>query len=116
MTTMQKVAWPITIVVSEKLTLLKAKNEFSAMPVMIPGSASGRISISDTASRPKKRKRGTGKGASEPSTSAMLVEMNPARTDSHSASRISELWKVDENHFVESPCSGQLWMFDVLNA
>ena len=30
---MQKVAWPITIVSSEKLTPLKAMNEFSAIPV-----------------------------------------------------------------------------------
>src|SRR3954464_6471877 len=113
---MQNVAWPMTIVVSEKLMLLKAKNEFSAMPVMIPGSASGRISIRETASRPKKRKRCTAKAASDPSTSAMLVEISPARTDSHSASRISEFWNVEENHLVDSPWIGQLWMFDSLKA
>ena len=36
---------------------LKVKNEFSAIPVMIPGSAIGSTSRNETASRPKKRKR-----------------------------------------------------------
>src|SRR4051794_26192980 len=113
---MQNVAWPMTMVASENVTLPKAKNEFSAIPVMIPGSASGRMSISEIVSRPKNRKRCTAKDASEPRTSAIAVASRPALTDSHSASRISELCHVDENHFVDSPCSGQLWMFDGLNA
>src|SRR3954452_13794061 len=113
--TMQKVAWPMTIVVREKLTLPNAKNEFSAIPVMIPGSASGRTSRNDTASRPKKRKRCTANAAIVPSASAIAVAISPARTDSHSASRISEFENVDENHFVDSPSSGQLCTFDGLN-
>ena len=52
---MQKVAWPITIVSSPKDSALKLMNEFSAIPVMIPGSAIGSTSTSETASRPKKR-------------------------------------------------------------
>src|ERR1700754_2649639 len=98
---MQKVAWPITIVVSEKVTPPKVKNEFSAIPVMIPGSASGSRITNEIASRPKKRKRWTANAASEPSTSAIAVEISAARTDSHSAERISSSWKVVENHFVE---------------
>ena len=48
----------MTIVQSEKSTPLKVKkDEFSAIPVMIPGSASGSTSRNETASRPKKRKR-----------------------------------------------------------
>ena len=62
---MQKVAWPITIVQSENGTPAEGvKNEFSAMPVMIPGSASGRTSRNEIASRPKKRKRWTANAAS----------------------------------------------------
>ena len=41
------------------------------MPVMIPGSAIGRTSRNETASRPKKRKRATANAATEPSTSAI---------------------------------------------
>ena len=55
---MQKVAWPITIVQSEKPHAAeREKNEFSAIPVMIPGSASGSTSRNEIASRPKNRKR-----------------------------------------------------------
>src|SRR3954463_8833955 len=113
---MQNVAWPTTIVVSEKLISWKVKKEFSAIPVMIPGSASGRRITSDTASRPKKRKRCTANAASEPSSSAIAVEIAAARSDSHSASRIAWLCHVDENHFVERPSSGQLCTLDGLNA
>ena len=70
---MQKVAWPMTIVSSERLIPANWNAEFSAMPVMIPGSASGRTSSSETASRPKKRKRCTPKAAAEPSSSAIAV-------------------------------------------
>src|SRR5215471_16649341 len=113
---MQNVAWPITIVSSEKRSELNVKNEFSAMPVMIPGSASGSTSRNDTASRPKKRKRETAKAASEPSNRAIAVLSSPALTDSHSASRISLSWNAVENHFVLSPGIGQLWTLDELNA
>ena len=113
---MQKVAWPITIVVSEKSTFPHAKNEFSAIPVMIPGSASGSTSRNEIVSRPKKRKRCTANAASEPSTTAIVVEISAARTLSHSASRICSLWNVEENHFVERPGIGQLCTLLALNA
>src|SRR6267378_2543763 len=109
---MQKVAWPMTIVSSENVRLLKLMNEFSAIPVMIPGSAIGSTSRSDTASRPKKRKRCTANAAIDPSSIATAVEINPARTDSHSAWRISALCHVEENHRVDRPGSGQLCTFD----
>src|SRR3982075_244133 len=105
---MQNVAWPITIVSSEKLTPLKLMNELSAIPVMIPGSAIGRTSRNEIASLPKKRKRWTANAAIDPSTTAIAVESSPARTDSHSAWRISALCHVEENHFVDRPCRGQL--------
>src|SRR4030088_2433197 len=113
---MQKVAWPITIVSSENVRLLKLMNEFSAIPVMIPGSAIGSTSTSDTASRPKKRKRSTANAAIVPSTIAIAVASSPARTDSHSAWRTSVLFQVEENQRVDRPGSGQLWMFEELNA
>src|SRR5690242_11703917 len=113
---MQKVACPTTIVSSEKLTPLKVKKEFSAIPVMIPGSAIGSTSSSDTASRPKKRKRPTAKAASDPSTTASDVAITPARTESHSAWRISGLFQVEANHLVDSPDSGQLCTLLGLNA
>jgi hypothetical protein len=55
-TTMQNVAWPTTIVSSPSDTPSTCvKVEFSAMPVTMPGSAIGRTTRNDTASRPKKR-------------------------------------------------------------
>jgi hypothetical protein len=113
---MQNVAWPITIVISENVRLLKLMNELSAIPVMIPGNAIGSRITSDTASRPKKRKRSTAKAAIEPSTSAIPVASSPARTDSHSAWRTSSLCQVEENQRVDSPDSGQLCTFEGLNA
>src|SRR5258705_13755047 len=89
MTTMQNVVCPMMIVVSDNVTLLKLKNDWSAIPVMMPGSASGSTSNSDTASRPKKRKRCTANAANEPSASAMNVAASPAFTDNHSESRTS---------------------------
>ncbi len=44
------------------------------MPVTTPGSAIGRISSSETASRPKKRLRASAAAASVPSSSAMAVD------------------------------------------
>src|ERR1700726_5017889 len=113
---MQKVAWPITIVSNEKVRLLKLMNEFSAMPVMIPGSAIGSTSTSDTASRPKKRKRSTANAAIVPMSIAIVVAKRPARNDSHSAWRTSALCQVEENQRVDRPVSGQLWTFEGLNA
>ncbi|HWF81242.1 MAG TPA: hypothetical protein VN695_11720 [Streptosporangiaceae bacterium] len=50
---MQNVACPITIVSVERPMLMKLKNEFSAMPVITPGSAIGRTSRKEIASLPK---------------------------------------------------------------
>ena len=52
---------------------------------MIPGSASGRITSSEIASRPKNAKRETASEASVPSTSARAVAPSAARTESQSA-------------------------------
>src|SRR3954447_19341527 len=113
---MQNVACPITIVSNENRTPPNAKNEFSAIPVMMPGSAIGSTRTNDTTSRPKNRKRCTANAASEPSTRATAVATSAARTDSQSACRIASLCQADENHRVDNPESGQLCTFDGLNA
>src|SRR5512132_3535666 len=113
---MQKVAWPTTIVHRPKVLCQKTKNEFSAMPVRIPGSAIGSTSRNEIASRPKKRKRCTANAAADPSTIATSVAVTPALSDSQSASCMSGSWIAGENHFVESPEIGQPCTFDGLKA
>src|SRR5205809_6246236 len=113
---MQKVAWPITIVQSERFHDQKVKNELSAIPVMIPGSAIGRTKTNETASRPKKRKRWTAKAAALPSRSATVVATAAALIESTKEVRASWLCQADSNHFVEKPEIGQLWMLEELKA
>src|SRR6185437_3627875 len=105
---MQKVACPMMIVRSEKFVPPQVKKELSAMPVMMAGSAIGSTSTSDTAPRPKKRKRYTANATIEPSSSAMQVAISAARIESQNASLMSWLWNVEANHLVDSPSSGQL--------
>jgi hypothetical protein len=90
--------------------------EFSAIPVMMPGSASGSTSSSEMASRPKKRKRCTPKAAAEPSASAIAVAKRPALTDNHSAARTCGSCQATLSHLVLSPWIGQAWMLELLNA
>ena len=79
MTTMQKVAWPTTIVNRlRSMPRIWVKVELSAIPVTIPGSAIGRITRKEIVSRPKKRCRATASEASVPSTSAIAVAAAPA--------------------------------------
>ena len=56
---MQNMAWPTMIVNSPSEipngSSTSRKVAFSAMPVTIPGSASGRITTNEIVSRPKKR-------------------------------------------------------------
>src|SRR5579862_8265661 len=113
---MQNVACPITIVSSDRLTPTYWKAEFSAMPVMIPGSASGSTSSSDTPSRPKKRKRCTPNAASEPSTSATQVENRPAFKDRSNAERTCWSCQATDSHLVDRPDGGHPCTFDLLNA
>ena len=69
------------------------------MPVMIPGRAIGRITRSDIVSRPKKRVWLTAAAQSVPSTSAIIVEIEATRTDSHRACQTSARSHVTANHF-----------------
>jgi hypothetical protein len=50
---MQNVVCPMTIVIVPSCSPVNEKNEFSAIPVMMPGSASGSTSRNEIASRPK---------------------------------------------------------------
>src|SRR5919199_3308141 len=117
--TTQKVEWPITIVQIDGAMWwigLLEKKEFRAIPVMIPGSASGSRSRNETDSRPKKRKRWIAKAAIEPSTSEIPVATRPNFTESQREERTSGLCQATENQCVVQPGKGQLWMFDLLNA
>src|SRR5437870_11760274 len=111
--TMQNVAWPMTIVHSESLTPVNAKNEFSAMPVMRPGRAIGSTSRNDTTSRPKKRNPCTANAAAEPRMRAAPVARSPAFNDSSNDDRTSESCHAPLNHLSERWEIGQLWMFDL---
>src|ERR1700757_2509171 len=113
--TTQKVACPTTIVQIERLMWPVTNAELSAIPVTMPGSAIGRTSRKETASRPKKRKRATPKAPAEPSASAMPVAMSPTRTESHNdvlTSDVQAAW----NQLVLYAEIGQLCTFDLLNA
>src|SRR3990172_1125823 len=114
--TTQNVAWPITIVHSERSTDQNTKNEFSAMPVMIPGRAIGKTNRNETAFCPKKRKRASANAASEPSTSATEVASAPALSESPSAVRTSPSCPAALHHLVVRPGIGQPCTFDELNA
>src|SRR5207244_1875593 len=92
---MQKVACPITIVQSERSIPPVTKNEFSAIPVMIPGSAIGSTTTNETSSRPKKRKRWTAKAAAVPSRRAMPIAARPALTESQRAAQTRQLAHPD---------------------
>src|SRR5216683_1984368 len=113
---MQNVACPITIVHSDRLIFPKTKNELSAMPVTIPGSAIGSTSRNVIDSRPKNLKREIANAAIEPRISATVVAKNAASIESQIAERTSGEFHATLNHFVVNSVIGQLWTFDALNA
>src|SRR5262245_22363052 len=114
--TMQKVAWPITIVHSDRPIPQKTKNELSAMPVMMPGSAIGKTTANETVSLPKNLKRCTAKAAADPSSSAIDVAATLALSDRTKAVLISSLANADPNQRNDRPAIGHVWMFDALKA
>src|SRR5229473_4558017 len=113
---MQKVVWPITIVQIEREMPLKLKKEFSAMPVIIPGRASGSTKRKLTASFPKNVVRWMAKAAHDPRMSARAVAVSAAWIDSLSDVRTSASFQVEVNHLSVRPGIGQLSMFDLLKA
>ena len=83
---------------------------------MIPGSASGRTSRNDTASRPKKRYRATAAAAIVPSASAMTVVIAPTLTESSKALRTSGSCQVTLNQWIVQLVIGQPWIVEPLKA
>src|SRR3546814_11220993 len=67
----------------------------SEMPVMMPGSAIGRMMSSDTVSRPKKRLRATAPAAREPRSMAMRLETAAPRRARTSAAQLSRTSVVE---------------------
>ena len=78
------------------------------MPVMMPGSAIGRISSSAIASRPKKRARASAAAASVPSTSGdRRADTPPPANDSVIAAHTSSRCQATPNHCVVSAGGGK---------
>ena len=69
------------MVQKQKGILARLNAERSAMPVMMPGSAMGRMTRSEIVSRPKNRSRDTAAAHSVPRTMAISVEIAATRSD-----------------------------------
>src|ERR1700674_670866 len=113
---MQNVVWPTTIVQIDSSMALKSKKARRDIPVMMPGSASGRMNSKLIASRPKKAVRWMANAAHVPRTSAIAVAARAVLTESSSAVRTSGSFQVELNHLRLRLEIGQLSMFDWLNA
>src|SRR5690348_6048225 len=113
---MQNVVCPMTMVTVPSWMPVKEKNEFSAIPVMMPGSASGSTSRNEMASRPKKANLCSAYAVAEPSSTASAVATRPTRSDSRNALRTWGSCQATENQCSEKPAIGQLSMFEELNA
>src|ERR1700694_5841246 len=113
---MQKVVWPTMIVNVDSVMLPKLKAVFRAMPVTIPGSASGRTNIRLTTSLPDHVLRWVDDGAHEASTRASAVAPSATCRDRPSERRMSGSFQVGANHLSVRPGIGQLSMLDVLKA
>src|SRR3990172_4133471 len=92
--------WLITIVQNENGTCPRGIAGRRAMPVMIPGSAIGRMMTKDTADFPKKRVRHTAAAARVPRIRAMAVAVNATRIERLRALRTSGLFHATENQWV----------------
>ena len=104
--TMQKVAWPSTMVHVENGMSITSKADRSDMPVMIPGKAMGNRISSEIWSRPKKRARLIAAATSVPSTSASRVEIAATFSDRYSGGQMSGRFHATANHFSVSPGGG----------
>ena len=117
---MQNVAWPTMIVQMLKETPKSCPPMLivvlRAIPVTMPGSASGSTRRKDTVSRPKNRKRWTANAARLPSTKARVVAPAAALRELASASRTSGFRQATANHFIETPWIGQACEFTGLKA
>jgi hypothetical protein len=80
--------------------------ERSAIPVIMPGSAIGRITSSEIVSRPKNRDPEIAAAQSVPSTMAMSVAIAATRSDRPSACQTSGRFQVTPSHCSVSPGGG----------
>ena len=99
------------IVQKEKGISASEKAERSAMPVMMPGSAMGRMTSSEMTSRPKNLVRATAAAASVPRTSAITVAILATLTERPRASQISGRFQATANHCSVKPGGGHLKLF-----
>ena len=117
---MQNVACPIMIVIETERDADGPASSIvvcSARPVMIPGSAIGRITSSVIVSRPKNENRAIASDSErpEPDRDHRRAEPPPG-ADSQSASRTAGSWYASLNHFVEKLSIGQRCVMLSLNA
>jgi hypothetical protein len=106
-TTTQNVAWPITMVQKENGICSVPYAERSAMPVITPGNAIGRIKSSEIASRPKNFARASAPAASVPSTSAIAVDQAATSKLRRIAAQTSSRCQATPNHTVVSAGGGK---------
>ena len=86
---------------------IRLKAERSAMPVMMPGSAMGRMTRSEIVSRPKNFVRDTAAAISVPMTMEISVATLATFTDRISASQTSGRFHAAANHFSVRPGGGK---------
>jgi len=76
------------------------------MPLMMPGSAIGRMNSSEIASRPKNDARASAPAASVPRTTATSVATVATRSDSPIAAQTSSRASATANHLTVSAGGG----------
>src|SRR5580700_4710051 len=108
MTTMQNVVCPIMIVQIDNEMAAHWNAELSATPVMMPGSASGRINSNEIEARPKNRALCTPKAARVRRMSARIVAKAAALIDSTNAERTCWSCHATEYHVSVQCLIGQV--------
>src|SRR6478735_9157631 len=112
--TMQNVACAMTTVQIESgMPMIVRKKLLSAMPVMIPGSAIGRMTRRFTALRPKNSNRCRASERSVPSTREMAVATTATCTLVSTAAIAPWLWNALTHHSSVKPGGGQVRDVDV---
>src|SRR6516164_645943 len=86
--------------------------ELRATPVMMPGSAKGKINSKEMASRPKKRARWTPKAANDPKIRAVNVANVAAFKESTNAARTWGSWIATLNQCVVQLRMGHVSIFE----
>src|SRR5262245_53091340 len=115
--TMQKVAWPATIVQNPGSSRASLMAESKAMPVMMPGSAIGIAKSTVSVCLPRKFPRASAKAASVPSSSAPTVAALATASDRRSAAHISLREKARSNQCSVRPGGGNWYVrSSVVNA